>query len=40
LTGGSISLPVIHEAHAYGAIGGLLCGLAILRARPERPRTL
>jgi rhomboid family GlyGly-CTERM serine protease len=40
LTGGSISLPVIHEAHAYGAIGGLLCGLAILRVRPERARPL
>jgi rhomboid family GlyGly-CTERM serine protease len=39
-TGGTISLPVIHEAHAYGAIGGLLCGLAILRARPGRARPL
>ena len=40
LTGGTISLPVIHEAHAYGAIGGLLCALAILGGLPGRPRPL
>lgn len=39
-TGGTISLPVIHEAHAWGAIGGLLCGVAILGARSKRTRPL
>lgn len=28
-TAGSLSLPVVHEAHTYGAIGGLLAGLAL-----------
>lgn len=28
-TGGAISLPVVHEAHTYGAVGGALAGLWI-----------
>ena len=39
-TGDTIGLPVIHEAHAWGALGGLLCGLAILCTRPDRARPL
>jgi rhomboid family GlyGly-CTERM serine protease len=34
---GSIGVPVIHQAHTYGAIGGLLCA-AVLLARRSRPR--
>lgn len=37
-TSASIGLPVIHEAHTYGAVGGLL-GAAVLRLarRPQAP---
>jgi len=34
-TAGSISLPVVHEAHTYGAIGGL--AVALLLSRRPRP---
>lgn len=30
-TAASVSLPVVHEAHTYGAIGGLVAALAIAR---------
>ena len=34
-TAGSISLPVIYEAHSYGAVGGVLAGLWLaMRGRP------
>lgn len=34
---GSISLPVVHEAHTYGAIGGLVAALVLSRRpRPAR----
>jgi len=36
-TAGSISLPVVHEAHTYGAIGGLAAALVLSR-RPRRGR--
>jgi rhomboid family GlyGly-CTERM serine protease len=33
--GGSLSIPIVHEAHTYGAIGGLLAALALSgRMRP------
>ena len=36
-TAGSISLPVVHEAHTYGAIGGLVAALVLSRwPRPGR----
>lgn len=38
-TAGSLSLPVVHEAHTYGAIGGLVAGLA-LRRRTRGPASL
>jgi rhomboid family GlyGly-CTERM serine protease len=38
-TAGSISLPVVHEAHTYGAFGGLAAGL-LLRRMPARPASL
>jgi len=38
-TAGSISLPVVHEAHTYGALGGLAAGL-LLRRTPARPASL
>ena len=31
-TAGSLSLPVVHEAHSYGAIGGAIAGLWLGRA--------
>jgi hypothetical protein len=34
-TGASISLPVVHEAHSYGAVGGVLAAAWLVR----RPRT-
>lgn len=38
-TAGSLSMPVIHEAHSYGAIGGLVAGLWLTRRMP-RPASL
>jgi rhomboid family GlyGly-CTERM serine protease len=35
-TAGSLSLPVVHEAHTYGAIGGALAALWLCRLRPGR----
>ncbi len=34
-TGGSLSIPVVHEAHTYGAVGGLLAAL-VLSGRTRR----
>jgi rhomboid family GlyGly-CTERM serine protease len=39
-TAGSISLPVIHEAHSYGAIGGLAAGLLLTRRAPAGSASL
>lgn len=36
LTASSLSVPVIHEAHSYGAIGGALCGAGLLIRRTRR----
>lgn len=37
-TAGSLPMPVVHEAHTYGAIGGLLAGLWLTRrARGPAP---
>jgi rhomboid family GlyGly-CTERM serine protease len=33
-TAGSLPVPVVHEAHTYGAIGGLLAGLWLTRRTP------
>jgi len=38
-TAASLSLPVVHEAHSYGAVGGLVAGL-VLAARSRRPGSL
>ena len=38
-TAASLELPVVHEAHTYGAIGGLLAGLW-LTGRTPRPASL
>ncbi len=32
-TAESLAVPVIHEAHSYGAIGGVLCALVLLARR-------
>jgi rhomboid family GlyGly-CTERM serine protease len=37
-TAQSLSLPVIHEAHTYGAVGGLAAGLWLTRRTPARAR--
>ena len=37
LTAGTLSVPVVHEAHTYGAIGGALCAIALLARRPPDP---
>lgn len=29
-TAGTLAIPVVHEAHSYGAIGGTLCALVLL----------
>jgi len=34
-TAGSLSLPVVHEAHTYGAVGGLLAALWLARRTPR-----
>lgn len=39
-TAGSMSLPVIHEAHTYGAIGGALAALRLRRERRESVASL
>ena len=36
-TAGTLELPVIVEAHSYGALGGLAAALVLLRARRGRP---
>ena len=36
-TAGTLALPVIVEAHSYGALGGLAAALVLLRARRGRP---
>ena len=38
-TAESLSLPVVHEAHTYGAVGGLLAALWLARRSP-RPASL
>lgn len=38
-TAGSLALPVVHEAHTYGAIGGALAGLWLAR-RAAAPSSL
>ena len=38
-TAASLELPVVHEAHTYGAIGGALAGLWLTRRMP-RPASL
>ena len=37
LTAGTLSVPVVHEAHTYGAIGGALCAIVLLARRPPDP---
>ena len=32
-TAESLTVPVIHEAHSYGAIGGALCAMVLLARR-------
>jgi len=39
-TAGTISLPVVHSAHTYGALGGLAAGLWLLRGRRPAPASL
>jgi rhomboid family GlyGly-CTERM serine protease len=39
-TAASLSLPVIHEAHTYGAVGGALAALAIGTRRRHGPASL
>ena len=34
-TAGSLSVPIVHEAHSYGAIGGTVCAL-VMRKRGTR----
>jgi membrane associated rhomboid family serine protease len=38
-TAGSLSLPVVHEAHTYGAVGGLAAALWLVR-QARRPASL
>jgi len=40
LTGATLSIPVVHAAHTYGAVGGLLSGLWLNRRRPSQDRSL
>ena len=35
-TAGTLTVPVVHEAHTYGAIGGALCALVLLARRARR----
>jgi rhomboid family GlyGly-CTERM serine protease len=39
-TAGTLSLPVVHEAHTYGAIGGVLAALGLGRGRRSRQPSL
>jgi membrane associated rhomboid family serine protease len=39
-TAGTLSLPVVHEAHTYGAIGGLLAAIWFGRERHSRRSSL
>lgn len=39
-TAASLSIPVVHESHTYGAIGGLLAGLALSGRTPARRASL
>lgn len=39
-TAGTLTLPVIHEAHTYGAVGGALAALWLLRRRPPTTASL
>lgn len=39
-TSGSLSLPVVYQAHTYGAAGGVLAALWLLRRRSTRPVSL
>jgi rhomboid family GlyGly-CTERM serine protease len=39
-TAGSISLPVVHEAHTYGALGGLVAALVLSRRPPPARASL
>jgi rhomboid family GlyGly-CTERM serine protease len=39
-TAGGVSIPVIHEAHTYGATGGLAAGLLLSRRTPARQAPL
>lgn len=39
-TAGSISIPVVHEAHTYGAVGGFAAGLVLSRRTPAGPASL
>lgn len=39
-TSATLSLPVVVEAHSYGAVGGLLAALLILRRKPRRGASL
>jgi rhomboid family GlyGly-CTERM serine protease len=34
-TAETLSVPVVHAAHSYGAIGGALCAVAVLARRPS-----
>ena len=33
VTAETLAVPVVHEAHSYGAIGGVLCALVVLARR-------
>ncbi len=35
-TAGTLTVPVVHEAHTYGAIGGALCALVLLARRARQ----
>lgn len=39
-TGATLSLPVVHEAHTYGAVGGTLAGVLLQAARRPAGRSL
>lgn len=40
LTATSMSVPVVHEAHSYGALGGAACALGMAYARTSRQPSL
>jgi rhomboid family GlyGly-CTERM serine protease len=39
-TAETLTVPVVHEAHSYGAIGGLLCAIVMLARRTPANRPL